>query len=614
MRAVSGGGQPPDVAAVASSLVPLPVILPLCAAGLKLAIGARLERVQRFISAAVLLAVLVVSLVLLIAADRHGPQVMYAGGWPPPVGIVLVADRLSALMLVISSAVTLCVLVFSVGQGMADNDETTPLSVFHPSYLVLVAGVSDTFLAGDLFNLYVGFEIMLTASYVLLTIGGTLARIRAGATYAVVSLLSSVLFMAAVGMVYAATGTVTMAELPARLDALPASVSTVIQIALLGVFGIKAAVFPLAAWLPDSYPTAPAPVTAVFAGLLTKVGVYAMLRTQTLLFPGDRIGGVLMVVALLSLLVGILGAVAQTDLKRLLSFTLVSHMGYMVFGIALASHGGIAGAVFYVAHHITVQTTLFLAAGLIERRSGTTDLQSLGGLATLSPLLAVIFFIPAMNLAGVPPLSGFLGKLSLLRAGVDDGGALAYVLVGGGTVTSLLTLYALTKAWNLAFWRAATPEMCVVGTVLDTAEGESPEEEGEQGEREAREVREAADAGSCVGADGTTGGPGPEDTRRTQNTPGSQDGPEARKTRGARGGGGVRAATVLAGRRVSATFGGQEITTSSVLPVTMTGATLALLVFGLAFTVLAGPMFGLTDRAAGELIARTPYVKAVMDG
>lgn len=254
MRAVSGGGQPPDVAAVASSLVPLPVILPLCAAGLKLAIGARLERVQRFISAAVLLAVLVVSLVLLIAADRHGPQVMYAGGWPPPVGIVLVADRLSALMLVISSAVTLCVLVFSVGQGMADNDETTPLSVFHPSYLVLVAGVSDTFLAGDLFNLYVGFEIMLTASYVLLTIGGTLARIRAGATYAVVSLLSSVLFMAAVGMVYAATGTVTMAELPARLDALPASVSTVIQIALLGVFGIKAAVFPSPRGCPTPIP------------------------------------------------------------------------------------------------------------------------------------------------------------------------------------------------------------------------------------------------------------------------------------------------------------------------------------------------------------------------
>ncbi|MET9861362.1 Na+/H+ antiporter subunit D [Streptomyces smyrnaeus] len=558
-----------------ASLVPLPVILPLCAAGLKLAIGARLERVQRFISAAVLLAVLIVSLLLLIAADRHGPQVMFAGGWAPPVGIVLVADRLSALMLVISSSVTLCVLIYSVGQGMADNDDTTPLSVFHPSYLVLVAGVSDTFLAGDLFNLYVGFELMLTASYVLMTIGGTLARIRAGATYAIVSLLSSMLFLAAVAMVYAATGTVTMAQLPARLDALPSSVAMVIQVALLGVFAIKAAVFPLAAWLPDSYPTAPAPVTAVFAGLLTKVGVYAALRTQTLLFPGTGIDTVLLVVALLSLLVGILGAVAQTDLKRLLSFTLVSHMGYMFFGIGLASPDGISGAVFYVAHHITVQTTLFLVAGLVERRSGTTDLQSLGGLVRLSPLLAVLFLVPALNLAGIPPLSGFLGKLGLMRAGVDDGGVLAYVLVAGSTVTSLLTLYALAKAWNLAFWRAATPEMCAAGTVL-----ESTEEDASDGVPEAA-ARSAAARGTPTGGvgDWPAGGIG-----------------------------------LLAPRRVTATFGGQEITTTSSLPVSMAGATTALVLFGLAFTVLAGPLFALTDRAAGELLARTPYVEAVIGG
>lgn len=595
---MNGGSQPVQAAAVASTLVPLPVILPLCAAGLKLAIGARLDRVQRFISTAVLVAVLVVSLVLLVRADQHGPQVMYAGGWAPPVGIVLVADRLSALMLVISSSVTLCVLVYSFGQGMADNDETTPLSVFHPSYLVLVAGVSDTFLAGDLFNLYVGFEIMLTASYVLLTIGGTIARIRAGATYAIVSLLSSVLFMAAVAMVYGATGTVTMAELPSRLDALPEGVDTVIQIALLTVFGIKAAVFPLAAWLPDSYPTAPAPVTAVFAGLLTKVGVYAMLRTQTLLFPGDRLGDALMVVALLSLGVGILGAVAQTDLKRLLSFTLVSHMGYMVFGIALASPDGIAGAVFYVAHHITVQTGLFLVAGLVERRSGSTDLQSLGGLATLSPLLAIVFFIPAMNLAGIPPLSGFLGKLGLLRAGVDDGGVLAYVLVAGGTATSLLTLYALAKAWNLAFWRAPTPEMCAVGTVLDTAETDSDTEDGDDD----APVTGGASAGTGAGSDGPARGGG--STRGS--TAGAPDGRAVVAVPGS--GSGASAGSAAE----AATFGGQEITTSSSMPVSMVGATIALVAFGLAFTVLAGPLFGLTERAAGELIARTPYVEAVM--
>ncbi|MGW7515670.1 Na+/H+ antiporter subunit D [Streptomyces sp. NPDC054796] len=599
------GAAPAAAASVASALVPLPVILPLAAAGLKLAIGLRLQRTQRVISATVLAIVLVVSLVLLFVADKHGPQVMYAGGWAPPVGIVLVADRLSALMLVVSSAVTLCVLLYSIGQGMADREEATPLSVFHPSYLVLVAGVSDTFLAGDLFNLYVGFEIMLTASYVLLTLGGTIARIRAGATYAIVSLLSSVLFMAAVAMVYAATGTVTMAELPARLDELPEGVRTLAQIALLTVFAIKAAVFPLAAWLPDSYPTAPAPVTAVFAGLLTKVGVYAILRTQTLLFPGGRLDNVLMVVALLSMVVGILGAVAQTDLKRLLSFTLISHMGYMVFGIGLASDEGIAGAVFYVAHHITVQTTLFLVTGLVERRGGSTDLMRLGGLATLSPLLAVLFFIPAMNLAGIPPLSGFLGKLGLLRAGVADGGVLAYALVIGGTLTSLLTLYAVAKVWNLAFWRAAPPELYAVGTVIDS---EETDEETDEAEAEAEAATTAGDGTGPV--DGTGSVPVSAGGTAAEAAPGTA-------TTGAAAGTATGTATDVAprpmGHAEAATFGGQAITTTSSLPVGMVCSTVALVVFGLGFTVLAGPLFGLTERVADELTDRSPYVTAVME-
>ena len=185
--------------------------------------------------------------------------------------------------------------------------------------------------------------------------------------------------------------------------------------------------FPLSAWLPDSYPTAPAPVTAVFAGLLTKVGVYAIIRTQTLLFPGGALDDVLMWAALATMLVGILGAVAQTDIRRILSFTLVSHIGYMVFGIALATAAGLAGAIFYVVHHIAIQTTLFLVAGLVERRGGSTLSTGSAGWRRRSPLLAVLFFVPAMNLAGIPPFSGFLGKLGLLQAGVADGGWLACV-------------------------------------------------------------------------------------------------------------------------------------------------------------------------------------------
>ncbi len=183
------------------------------------------------------------------------------------------------------------------------------MSIFHPTYLILVAGVSNAFLSGDLFNLYVGFEILLTASYVLMTLGGTGPRIRAGVTYVVVSVVSSVLFLIAIAMIYGATGTINMADLAIKLADLDPGTRMLLHVMLLVAFGIKAAVFPLSFWLPDSYPTAPAPVTAVFAGLLTKVGVYAMVRTETLLFPGDSLNSPLMVVALLTMLVGILGAV-----------------------------------------------------------------------------------------------------------------------------------------------------------------------------------------------------------------------------------------------------------------------------------------------------------------
>jgi multicomponent Na+:H+ antiporter subunit D len=434
-------------------LGPLPVVLPLLGAGLTL-VMARRPAAQRLVSLAVLTVVLAVAVALLVLADRTGAQSVVLGGWQPPLGIVLVVDRLSALLLVTSAIVTLGVLVYSVGQGTADGDSETPVSIYHPTYLILVAGVANAFLSGDLFNLYVGFEILLVASYVLLTVGGTEARVRAGVTYVIVSLVSSVLFLSAIALVYGATGTVNLAQLAERLPELPADTQLLLHIALLLGFGIKAAVFPLAFWLPDSYPTAPAPVTAVFAGLLTKVGIYAIIRTESLLFPGEALTGVLLVAALLTLIVAILGAIAQNDLKRLLSFTLVSHIGYMVFGIAIGSVAGLAAAIFYAVHHITIQTALFLASGLVERRGGTTSGRRLGGLAQLSPLLGVLYFIPAMNLAGIPPLSGFVGKLGLFRAGVAEGGWLVYTVVAAGALTSLLTLYAVARVWNVAFWRS----------------------------------------------------------------------------------------------------------------------------------------------------------------
>jgi multicomponent Na+:H+ antiporter subunit D len=440
-----------------TQIVVLPVLLPLLGAGLCLVFG-RSAAAQRLISVLVLGVVVVTAATLLVRADRYGPQSVSIGGWGPDIGISLVADRLSALMLLVSTFVTLCVLLYSFGQGIVEYGRETPLSVFHPTFLVLSAGVSNAFLSADLFNLFVGFEVLLAASYVLITLGGTEARIRAGTIYVIVSLISSTIFLVALACVYAATGTVNFAELAIRLGELPPGVAQMLQLLLLVTFCIKAAVFPLSAWLPDSYPTAPAPVTAVFAGLLTKVGIYAIVRTQTLLFPGDGLRGLLLWASILTMLIGILGAVAQSDIKRVLSFTLVSHIGFMLFGIAYATQLGLSGAIFYIAHHITVQTVLFLIAGLIEYRSGTTNLGRLGGLARSAPLLSVLFFVPAMNLAGIPPFSGFLGKVALGQAGIEAGDWLAITAVVASIVTSLLTLYAVAKVWNRAFWQPVDPE------------------------------------------------------------------------------------------------------------------------------------------------------------
>ena len=262
-----------------------------------------------------------------------------------------------------------------------------------------------------------------------------------------------VLFLTAIAMIYGALGTVNMAHIAERMTELPQDVQLALHLLLVLAFAIKAAVFPLSFWLPDSYPTAPAPVTAVFAGLLTKVGVYALIRTETQLFHTSDINMLLLVVALATMVVGVLGAVAQAELKRILSFTLVSHVGYMVFGLAIATEAAIGATIFYMIHHIVVQTTLFLAVGLVERRAGSTSILKVKGLMKAAPLIAVLYFIPALNLGGLPPFSGFLGKFALFDAAATEGSPLMYVLIVGGIVTSLLTLYALMRAWNLAFWR-----------------------------------------------------------------------------------------------------------------------------------------------------------------
>ncbi|WP_423446629.1 Na+/H+ antiporter subunit D [Kocuria sp. KSNUG] len=457
-----------------AQLAPLAVLIPFLGAALNFVIVHR-NRLQRTVTVGAMALTLLLDAVMLADVWNQGPQAVHLGGWAAPYGIVMVVDQLSALMLVVSVVVSLAVLVYAVSEGVAGGDDEGPISIFYPTFLLLVAGVSNAFLAGDLFNLYVGFEILLTASYVLLTMGGTAQRIRAGVTYVVVSVISSILFLITLGMIYGATGTVNMADLSVKLADLPQGTQLQLHLMLLIAFGVKAAVFPLSFWLPDSYPTASAPVTAVFAGLLTKVGVYSIIRTETLLFPDRQINGLLMWVALLTMLVGILGALAQIDIKRMLSFTLISHIGYMIFGIAVGTPQALAAVVYYIAHHIVIQTSLFLVAGLIERRGGSTNVDRLAGMLRISPLLGVLYLIPALNLGGIPPFSGFLGKVGLLEAGIASGTWLDYLLVGVSVLVSLLTLLVLIRVWNRVFLRrvedAEYPDPVLRAT---TAQGHHP--------------------------------------------------------------------------------------------------------------------------------------------
>lgn len=443
-------------------LTVLMILLPLISAAFILVF--RGVNLQRFIALVVLAALTVISALLIIVADTHGIQTVQMGGWEAPIGITLVADRLSSIMLFVSSIVLFAVMWYGISQGLRDGDDDDPVAVFLPTYMLLSMGVNLSFLAGDLFNLYVGFEIFLVASYVLLTLGASPQRVRAGIGYVMVSMASSMVFLFALALVYASVGTMNMAQAGIRMEDVPTGTKAAIFATILIAFGIKAAVFPLDAWLPDSYPTAASIVTAVFAGLLTKVGVYAIIRMRSTVFTDGSLDSMLMWVALLTMIVGVMGAIAQNDIKRLMSFTLVSHIGYMIFGVALGSVAGLSGAIFYAVHHILVQTSLFLVVGLVERQAGSAQLRRLGSLLYTAPVIGVLYLVPALNLGGIPPLSGFLGKVMLIQAGAEDGSWLAWTLIGGAVVTSLLTLYAMMNVWSKGFLRdrADAPEGDVV--------------------------------------------------------------------------------------------------------------------------------------------------------
>lgn len=443
----------------------LPVALPMLAAALGLISyrgGREIVRWQRGLALTVVTIDLVIALLLLVYTATDHRLVLHVGGWHAPFGIALVADTFSALMLTLSGLLTGATLIFA--QGTLDQRDRLN---FYPLILTLLMGVNGAFLAGDLFNLYVFFEVLLMASFALLTLGGQRNQIHGGIRYVVLNLLASIIFLTGAAVAYGTLGTLNLAHMAQRLASpeTPPHVPMLLAGLLFVAFASKAGIFPLFFWLPSSYHTPHPAITALFGGILTKVGIYSIFRTMPLLFPHllDRWQGLFLTLAGLTMLVGILGALSGTTLRRGLSFQIISHVGFIMmgFGVATAQVGPIAGfglaaAIFYLIHHMVVKTALLMAGGAVEMEMASGSLISgrLGGLIYRRPLLALLFFLSAISLAGVPPFSGFVSKLSLLQATM---GSEHWFVALVSVLVSVLTLMFIFRLWQIAFWGESTP-------------------------------------------------------------------------------------------------------------------------------------------------------------
>ncbi|MGH1367363.1 MAG: monovalent cation/H+ antiporter subunit D [Maritimibacter sp.] len=435
-----------------------PVVLPAMLApliGFVMRHDLPLARAASFVGT---LALLVISLGLFAQAAGGDTLVYRLGDWPAPFGIVLVLDRLSALMVLLTALLALIVLLHVVATGWDARGRH-----FHALFQFQLMGVCGAFLTGDVFNLFVFFEILLIASYGLMIHGGGRERLRAGVQYVVFNLAGSTLFLFALGTLYASTGTLNMADLAVRLEAMDPSQAGLVRVAamlLMIVFAVKAALFPVQFWLPGAYANAPAPVAAMFA-IMTKVGAYAILRVHTLIFGPDiaATAGVaeawLFPAAIVTIIVGALGVLGAKRLLPLIAFAVVGSMGTLLVAVAAFTPLATMAALYYLVHSTFAAAALFLLADIVLTRRGSGRLTPLPATAQ-NGLFAALFFGAAIAMAGMPPLSGFLGKLMVLdalRAPHQMAWAWGTILVG-----SLITIVGFARAGSVLFWKSTATQ------------------------------------------------------------------------------------------------------------------------------------------------------------
>src|SRR5690554_5861370 len=403
-------------------------------------------KIQYYISIAGSAIGIIIGIVLFQSVWENGIQSIQLGNWQAPFGITMVSDTLSASLVLIANIVALAISINSTKTVVSTRIKFGYYAILH----FLFMGLSGAFITGDLFSLYVWFEVIIISSFVLLTIGGRKNQIEGAVKYFTLNMISSIIFLTAIGMVYGVTGSLNMADISRIIPEIENKglVQTISLIFFVG-FGVKSGVFPLYFWLPASYHTPPAAVSALFAGLLTKVGIYAMIRVFTLIFPLGEINQmILMVVAGFTIFFGGIGALVQKDIQRIFSYLIICHIGFMVGGLSLFTEVAIVGAVMYMFHDIIVKATLFLIGGVMYRIFGSTRLYDMGGLMDNYPRLSFLFAIPMFALVGVPPLSGFWPKVSLFMASYTQGEMFLLIMF---IFASLITLVIIAKIWNSTF-------------------------------------------------------------------------------------------------------------------------------------------------------------------
>lgn len=408
----------------------------------------RKVRLNKILSLAGSSVTFLISLVLFADVYQEGHMVLHAGNWHPPFGISFVADTFSAVLVLLTSVVSFAVGMFSIG---AISTQRIRYGYF-PIYHLLIMGLMGAFLTGDIFNLYVWFEVVIISSFVLLTLGGKKVQMEGAIKYVAMNMLASTFFLTAIGILYGITGSLNMADIATIIPKVEnkGMVGVVALMFFVG-FGIKSAVFPLYFWLPSSYHTPPSAIAAVFGSLLTKMGIYAMIRIFTLIFqPDDFTKSVFIFIAICTMLTGAFGAINKTSIRKIFSYFIVCHIGYLIAGMGVYTPAAIAGVVFYMIHDIIVKGNLFMISGILYKIRGSADIRRLGGFYKDYPMLSMLMALVLFSLVGVPPLSGFWPKIQLFQETFHKH---QYGLLAVLIFASFITLFIVAKVWIEVFWK-----------------------------------------------------------------------------------------------------------------------------------------------------------------